>query len=192
MTACRRLGKLSTILLQCSGDSFFHSSWQNFSSCVKFEGVRRCTASFSSHYRFSIGLRSGNWLGHFKTLILWLVNQTLVLLDTCLGSLSCWNWKLLPSRSVLADFMRFAWRISCIFFYCPLSPWCKPTLWGMQLKNSSKIWWCHRHASMSGWCSKVHVQSLFSPNISLGVFAKQFHFVSSDHKIFHHMLFRLF
>lgn len=54
-------------LLQWPADSFCHSSWQNFSSCVRLDGERWCTDSFRSRHRFSIGLKSGDWLGHSQT-----------------------------------------------------------------------------------------------------------------------------
>ena len=40
---------------------------------------------------FSIGLRSGDSLGHWRTFIFFLLNHSRVKFAACLGSLSCWN-----------------------------------------------------------------------------------------------------
>ena len=45
-----------------------HSSIQIFSRSFRFRGCRWATRSFSSVQRFSIGFRSGDWLGHSRTL----------------------------------------------------------------------------------------------------------------------------
>uniref|UniRef100_A0A3P9DL66 Uncharacterized protein n=1 Tax=Maylandia zebra TaxID=106582 RepID=A0A3P9DL66_9CICH len=44
-----------------------HSSMQIFSRAVMFWGCRRATRTFNSRHRFSMGLRSGDWLGHSRT-----------------------------------------------------------------------------------------------------------------------------
>ena len=46
---------------------FAHSSRQNCSSSFKLVGFHWYTSIFKLYHRFSIGLRSGLWLGHSKT-----------------------------------------------------------------------------------------------------------------------------
>ena len=64
----------------------------------------------SSAHRFSMGLRSGDWLGHSSRLMLWSPNHTLMTLAVCLGSLSCWKTKPRHKRSCRADWRRFSSR----------------------------------------------------------------------------------
>ena len=80
-----------------------HSSRQNCSSSFKLDGFRWCTAIFKSCYRFSIGLRSGLWLGHSKIFKRFPLNHSSVALAVCLGGLSCWKVNLRPSLKSLED-----------------------------------------------------------------------------------------
>ena len=43
-----------------------HSSLQILSKSLRFRGCRLATRSFSSLHRFSMGFRSGDWLGHSR------------------------------------------------------------------------------------------------------------------------------
>src|SRR4029434_5628466 len=45
-----------------------HSSLQNISSSVRFDGCLARTARFNSSHRFSIIFKSGDWDGHSRTL----------------------------------------------------------------------------------------------------------------------------
>ena len=49
------------------------------------------TQTFSSLHRFSMGLSSGDWLGHSRTLMCFFLSHSFVALAVCFGSLSCWN-----------------------------------------------------------------------------------------------------
>ncbi len=49
------------------------------------------TRTFSSLHIFSVGLRSGDWLGHSRTLMCFFLSHSFVALAVCFGSLSCWN-----------------------------------------------------------------------------------------------------
>ena len=63
---------------------------------------RSCTAIFRSLERCSIGLKSRLWLRRSRSFrdLSW--SHSCVVLAVCLGSLSCWKVKLLPSREVLS------------------------------------------------------------------------------------------
>ncbi len=63
-----------------------------------FEAAR----TFSSLHRFSMGLRSGDWLGHSKTLMCFFLSHSFIALAVCFGSLSCWNTHLRPIFNALA------------------------------------------------------------------------------------------
>lgn len=80
-----------------------HSSTQIFSRSVRFLGCRRETRSLSSLQRFSIGFRSGDWLGHASTLICFLRSHSLVFLAVCFGSLSCWKTQPRPIFNALTE-----------------------------------------------------------------------------------------
>ncbi len=54
-----------------------------------FWGCRWATRTFNSLQRFSMGLRSGVWLGHSRTLKCFLRSHSFVARAVCLGSLSC-------------------------------------------------------------------------------------------------------
>uniref|UniRef100_A0A8C5N124 Sterol regulatory element-binding protein cleavage-activating protein n=1 Tax=Leptobrachium leishanense TaxID=445787 RepID=A0A8C5N124_9ANUR len=66
-----------------------YSIQQISSGAVVFWGCRWATRTFNSLQRFSMGLRSGDWLGHSRTLICFLRSHSFVARAVCLGSLSC-------------------------------------------------------------------------------------------------------
>ncbi len=76
---------------------FRHSSLQIPSSSVRLDGDHRWTAIFRSLQRFSIGLKSGLWLGHSRTFTELSLSHSSVALVVCLGTLSCWEVNLQPS-----------------------------------------------------------------------------------------------
>ncbi len=53
-------------------------------------------------HRFSMGLRSGDWLGHSRTLMCFFLSHSFVALAVCFGSLSCWNTHPRPIFNALA------------------------------------------------------------------------------------------
>ncbi len=63
------------------------NTYQNSSAFLGFASE----IAFLSPYKFSIGLRSGDWAAHSITLILLVWNQDAAHLPVCLGFLSCWN-----------------------------------------------------------------------------------------------------
>ena len=71
-----------------------HSSLQNISSSVRFDGCLAWTARFKSSHRFSIIFKSGDWDGHSRRLYLFHCINALVDLEQLFGSFSCWNTQL--------------------------------------------------------------------------------------------------
>ena len=82
---------------------------------VWLDGECLWTAIFKSCQRFSIGFRSGLWLGHSNTWICVDLNHSIVALAVCFGLLSCWKVKLCPSLKSFADSNRFSSKIVLYF-----------------------------------------------------------------------------
>ncbi len=82
------------------------------SRAVMFWGCRWATRTFNSLQRFSMRLRSGDWLGHSRTLKCFLRNHSFVARAVCLGSLSCWKTQPRFIFNALADGRRFSLKIS--------------------------------------------------------------------------------
>ncbi len=82
------------------------------SRAVMFWGCRWATRTFNSLQRFSMGLRSGDWLGHSRTLKCFLRSHSFVARAVCLGSLSCWKTHPRFIFNALADGRRFTLKIS--------------------------------------------------------------------------------
>ena len=110
------------------GEIFAHSSVQRVSKSFKFLGCLLLTLIFNSFHKFSIGLRSGDWLGHGKIATLLSSNHFDVALAVCFGSLSCWNTKFCPNCSISTDLMRFSDKMSRYIapFMRPLMIWRQP------------------------------------------------------------------
>ncbi len=90
---------------------FAHSSLQKCSKSVRLQGHLLCIALFRSPHRFSVGFRSGLWLGHSKTSIYFWRSHSFVDLDVCFGLLLCWKMKFLFIFSFLAEAWRFCANI---------------------------------------------------------------------------------
>ncbi len=101
-----------------------------------------CFGTFNSLQRFSMGLRSGDWLGHSRTLKCFLRSHSFVARAVCLGSLSCWK----TQSSFIFNGWGFrskshdTWPHS--FFPLHRSVVMLPLQ-----KNSPKAWCFHPHAS---------------------------------------------
>ena len=89
----------------------------------RWMGSNRWTAIFKSFHGFSMGLKSGLWLGHSRifTFLFW--SRSSVALAVCLGSLSCWNVNLRHSLRAFAFWIRFSSRI-CLY----LTPFIVPSI----------------------------------------------------------------
>ena len=66
---------------------------------------------FSIRHKSAIGLKSGDWLGHFNTLISLSANHFRVALAVCFGSLSCWNQHSLMNPIFSTDFCKLSSKI---------------------------------------------------------------------------------
>ena len=88
ITALRLIGydatSLAHLYLALLG-VFPNSSLQIFSSSVKLDGKRCCTAIFRSLQRCSIRFKSGLWLGHSRMFRGFSRSHYCVVLDVCLG-----------------------------------------------------------------------------------------------------------
>ncbi len=104
------------------------------SRAVMFWGCRWATRTFNSLQRFSMGLRSGDWLGHSRTLKCFLRSHSFVARAVCLGSLSCWKTQPRFIFNALADGRRFSLNLTIhgpihSFLYTDQSSWslCRKT-----------------------------------------------------------------
>ncbi len=76
-----------------------------------------------------MGLRSGDWLGHSRTLMCFFLRHSFVALAMCFGSLSCWNTHSRPIFNALAGFNALALTVhdpvhrpfDAVQLSCPLS-----------------------------------------------------------------------
>ncbi len=75
----------------------FHTSMMTSWSWWMLETLRSSTFRLRIPHRCSIGFRSGNMLGQSITFTLSFFSKAVVVLEVCLGSLSCWNTALWPS-----------------------------------------------------------------------------------------------
>ncbi len=102
---------LDQVCTHCSRD-FSPLLHTDLLQIVQVLGCRWKTRSFSYLHRFSIGSRSGDWLGHSRTLKCFLWSHSLVALAVCLGSLSCWKNQPRPIFSALTEGRRLLAKIS--------------------------------------------------------------------------------
>ena len=75
----------------------FHSSMMISRRWWTLETIRSSTFHLRLPNRCSIGFRSGDMLGQSITFTLIFFSKAAVVLEVCLGSLSCWNTALRPS-----------------------------------------------------------------------------------------------
>ncbi len=72
-----------------------------------------------------MGLRSGDWLGHSRTLMCFFLSYSFVALAVCFGSLSCWNTHPRPIFIALAGFNAPDGPVhrpfDAVQLFCPLS-----------------------------------------------------------------------
>ncbi len=74
-----------------------------------------------------MGLRSGDWQGHSRTLMCFFLSHSFVALAVCFGSLSCWNTHPRPIFNALAGFNALAVNgpvhrsFDAVQLFCPLS-----------------------------------------------------------------------
>ncbi|KAK3572056.1 hypothetical protein QTP86_022290 [Hemibagrus guttatus] len=68
--------------------------------------------------QISIGLRSGDWLGHSRTLMCFFLSHSFVALALCFGSLSCRNTHPRLIFNALADLMMFTGKLRMGLYMC--------------------------------------------------------------------------
>ncbi len=96
--------------LSCSWSAGLHTSQEGFcptplcrSSVIMVSKLMFGNfESFSYLHRVSMGLRSGDWLGHSRTLMCFFLTHSFVALALYFGSLSCWNTHPWPIFNALA------------------------------------------------------------------------------------------
>ncbi|KAK6321003.1 hypothetical protein J4Q44_G00079790 [Coregonus suidteri] len=96
-TALTLLGMEFTRASQVATGVFFHSSMTTSRSWWMLETLHSSTFRLRMPHRCSIGFRSGDMLGQSITFTLSFFSKAVVVLEVCLGSLSCWNTALRPS-----------------------------------------------------------------------------------------------
>ncbi len=143
------------------------------SRAVMFWGCRWATRTFNSLQRFSMGLRSGDWLGHSRTLKCFLRSHSFVARAVCLGSLSCWKTQPRFIFNALADGRRFSLKISRYihsFLYTDQSSWslCRKTA----PKHDVSTPMLHSRYGVL-W---MQLSILSPPNTTSWVFTKKFYF----------------
>ncbi len=107
---------------------------------------------FSSLHRFSIGFRSGDWLGHSGTLKCFLRSHSLLALAVCLGSLSCWKTQPRPIFNAFTEGRRLLAKI--LLYMAPTilpSIRCSRPVPFAEKHPQSMMF--PPHASRLGWCS---------------------------------------
>ncbi len=166
---------------------FAHSSLQKRSKSVRLRGHLLCTALFRSPHRFSIGFRSGLWLGHSKTYHL-LVKPFFVDLDVCFGLLLCWKMTFLFSFSFLAEAWRFCANIDWYLerFIIPSTLTKAPV--PAEEKQPQSVMLPPPCITVGmvlfWWCAVLFLCQTYL----LELWPKSSNLVSSDHNTFSHML----
>ncbi len=108
--------------------------------------------SFSSLHRFSIGSRSGHWLGHSRSLKCFLRSHSLVALVCVWGHCHAGRPSHDPS-SVLLLREGGCWPKSRDKWPHPSTPQYGAVVLSPLQKSTPKAWCFHPHASRLGWCS---------------------------------------
>ncbi len=96
-TVLTLLGMEFTRASQIATGVLFLSSMMTSRSWWMLETMRSSTFHLRMPHKCSIGFRSGNMLGQSITFTLSFFSKAVVVLEVCLGSLSCWNTALQPS-----------------------------------------------------------------------------------------------
>ncbi len=87
---------VATIIFQHCLNPLGHGVHQSFTGCHwshwrMLETLRSSTFCLRMPHRCSIGIRSGDMLGRSITFTLSFFSKAVVILEVCLGSLSCWE-----------------------------------------------------------------------------------------------------
>ena len=144
------LGNDATSLANLNMEYFSHSSLQILESSVRLDWERRCTVIFSSFHWFSMGFKSGLWLGHSMSFIELFSNHSFVIVAVCLGTDLCGTVNHRQSWRSWGLWSSFSSRMSLYNddSSSPLS-WQDPHF--LPLKYTPITWCSHHHASPWGW-----------------------------------------
>ena len=106
-----------------------------------FLGYSLWTPYLKRCHKFSIGLRSCDWLGHGRTFIFFFWNHSFVKFAVCLGSLSCWKVYLRHPYNFLALGSIFFSNISLYMnlFILPSMIWRSPTPWAVKKPHTMML-----------------------------------------------------
>ena len=128
MTASKHFLYVVTSRPHCPGVILAHSSTQIVFKSQRFVGALCWTLFFSLFHKLSMGFKSGDWLGHSNTLILFLWYHLRVSSALCFGSLSCWKVQPRLIFIILVDGSRFISRMSQYMapFIVPSMTWSLP------------------------------------------------------------------
>ncbi len=149
-----------------------HSSIQVFSGAFRFWGCCWATQCFSYLHRFSIGFRSGDWLGHSRTLKCFLRSHPLL----CVwGHCHAGRPSHDPSSMLLLR-EGGCWPKSRDTWPHPSSPQYSAVVLSPLLKSTPKSWCFHTHTSWLGWCSWDCTHPFLPPNTARGVYTKKLYF----------------
>ncbi len=96
-TALTLLGMEFTSASHVASGVLFHSSMKTSQSWWMLETLRSSSFRLRMPHIRSIGFRSGDMFGKSITFTLSFFSKAVVVLEVCLGSLSCWNTALRPS-----------------------------------------------------------------------------------------------
>ncbi len=99
-------------LSHCCGGILAHSSLQNCFNSATLEGFRAWMDCLRSCHSISIRFKSGLWLGHSKTLILFFLSHSEVNFAGVFGIMSCWITQVRLSLRSQTDGRTFSVRIS--------------------------------------------------------------------------------
>ena len=111
----------------------FSRSLQIFSSSVRLDEEWWWATLFKSFSWFSMGFKSGLWLGHTRTFTFMFWSHSRIALAVCLESVSCWNVKSSHQSKVICILKQLLIKNLPVFasIHCLLYPYQSPSprLW---------------------------------------------------------------
>ncbi len=133
---------------------------------IKVSRLTFGNSTFSSLHRFSMGLRSGDWLAHSRTIMCFFLSHSFVALAVCFGSLSCWNTHPRPIFNALAEGRRFSSNIICTSIG-PSMQWSRPV--PLAEKQPQSMMFprpCLTVGNESSWCQRAKFWSHLTTTLS--------------------------
>ena len=176
ITALFFLGNDATALANLNMEYFSHSFLQILKSSVRLDGERRCTAIFSSFHWFSMGFKSGLWLGHSLSFIELSSNHSLVIIAVCLGTDLCGTVNRQPSRRSWAIWSRFSSLYNARFIFPTIKT--RPPLPAAEIHPHNMMLPppCFTVGMVICQVMSVASTAWFPPDVMLGIQAKNLYF----------------